>query len=746
MAITKILNIGGSKEGVRSQHLRHALVYITNPEKTQNHALVGSVNCLPDAVNAYDQMIDTKKYFGKELGRQGYHIIISFEKGEASPETAFAIGEKFVQEFLQENYEAVYAVHDDKEHCHVHIVYNNVNMETGYKFQYKKGDWKNIMQPITNRLCEEYGLAVMPAEYAKEPTNLERKEWEKRKGFDGLIMSDASLCMYEAEDLEHFLWLLRQLGYEVKNGAHIAVKAAGMKRYRRLDSLADYFSKEYLEKYVGAMQGESFVSVVKSSNPAWMRGRAKTPLQKKFYHRLFSLRMTEKERFTRHSARFYKEIQEMHRIHEQYLYLCRKDIGSMEDLQRKHEELQEKVERISEKQREIYRSIAKEKYHCKTPEDFQAFQINRLEYQKELDVLKQQKKKWNEERKVITGIRAEAAKKVLYELERYQTDKDDLEIDRKKIDFPFYPFSKAENRRQEEESSQEEQQKLEDKESRQEKRQLEYEQSVKGQTEWQEYKEELQAERSQQGGNDLQLQENAEISYAAGISEKDIADMEIGPTEYSLEEQEQMSEIMAMAEAIYGEESDTEIDVMEPEEEKPGTEEIGIEETRAGGVIQPLAVYPELLLSFVQYERLSYREKAERFNLLTKDYDEARKAFDVYLDRIGYHYEYFGSYMDEIKSLHEAAKELYFERAVGEISGQMKEHGIDGRSFATADISRLATIFKDYAENIEEITALVSRVFERLGIKTDFEKQYQIINEIYNVTCEENKRIRSFTL
>ncbi len=96
----------------------------------------------------------------KGLGRQGYHIIISFEKGKASPETAFAIGEKFVQEFLQENYEAVYALHDDKEHCHVHIVYNNVNMETGYKFQYKKGDWKNMMQPITNRLCREKVLCL----------------------------------------------------------------------------------------------------------------------------------------------------------------------------------------------------------------------------------------------------------------------------------------------------------------------------------------------------------------------------------------------------------------------------------------------------------------------------------------------------------------------------------------------------------------------------------------------------------
>ena len=74
-----------------------------------------------------------------------------------------------------------------------------------------------------------------------------------------------------------------------------------------------------------------------------------------------------------------KEIQEMHRIHKQYLYLCRKNIASMEDVQRNDEELQGKIAGISEKQQSIYRIIAKEKYHCKTPEGFQAFQIKRLE-------------------------------------------------------------------------------------------------------------------------------------------------------------------------------------------------------------------------------------------------------------------------------------------------------------------------------------------------------------------------------
>ncbi|MCI9610904.1 MAG: relaxase/mobilization nuclease domain-containing protein [Eubacterium sp.] len=685
MAITKILSIGGSKEGVRSQHLRHALVYITNPEKTQDNTLVGSVNCLPDAVSAYEQMADTKKYFGKELGRQGYHIIISFEKGEASPGTAFAIGKKFVQEFLQENYEAVYAVHDDKEHCHVHIVYNNVHMETGYKFQYKKGDWKNIMQPITNRLCEEYGLAVMPAEYAKEPTNLERKDWERQKGFDSLIMSDASLCMYAAEDLEHFIWLLRQLGYEVKNGVHIAVRAAGMKRYRRLDSLADYFSKEHLEQYVGTMQGDSFVSVIKSSNPDWMRGRARTPLQKKFYHRLFSLRMTEKERFTRHSARFYKEIQEMHRIHEQYLYLCRKDIGSMADVQKNDEELQEKIEEISEKQRSIYRIIAKEKYRCKTPEDFQAFQIKRLEYQKELDILKERKKKCNDERKIIRGIRAEAAKKVLYELERYQTTQDNLEIDRKKIDFPFYPFSKVGKKRQEEE---------------------------------------LQKTESRQWDEELSLRETTEVSYDNVFAEKDTPHTEVKWTEasYSLKEQEQMLELIAIAEQIYGEEMD---------KETTGTGGVDV-----GIAPQGQSEYSDLPLSFAEYERLSYREKAERFHLPAKDYDEVKKAFDTYLNRIGYHYKYFGSYMDEIKALQKAVQDLHFEKAVENVAGQMKEQGIGAENFTRMSAEEMAEYFKGYVESMEDVTTLLLGIIKKLGVEMQFDKKYRFISEVYGEICE----------
>ena len=95
MAITKILSLNMSKTGDSASHLLNSLHYIVDVEKTEGHALVGSINCLPIADEAYKQMVETKKFFGKQTGRQGYQIIISFEKGETTPDVAFQIAGEF---------------------------------------------------------------------------------------------------------------------------------------------------------------------------------------------------------------------------------------------------------------------------------------------------------------------------------------------------------------------------------------------------------------------------------------------------------------------------------------------------------------------------------------------------------------------------------------------------------------------------------------------------------------------------
>lgn len=159
MAISKILHMKDCGRSFHGKHLKYALEYITVPEKTQNGRLVSAINCQVD--NAFEQMKETKKKFNKTDKRQAYHIILSFKEGEVSPDTVFELTERFVKEYLGNDYEAVFAVHDNTEHPHSHIVFNSVSFRDGKKYHYQKEDWEKYIQPITNRLCKEYGLSTI---------------------------------------------------------------------------------------------------------------------------------------------------------------------------------------------------------------------------------------------------------------------------------------------------------------------------------------------------------------------------------------------------------------------------------------------------------------------------------------------------------------------------------------------------------------------------------------------------------
>ena len=115
MAITKILNIMESEGRNPASHLKNALEYIQNPDKTEECVLVGGINCLPDT--AFEQMEETKNIFHKTGKRQGYHVIISFSPEEkVTAEQAMYVLEHFAKDVLGDDYEAVYAVHTDREY------------------------------------------------------------------------------------------------------------------------------------------------------------------------------------------------------------------------------------------------------------------------------------------------------------------------------------------------------------------------------------------------------------------------------------------------------------------------------------------------------------------------------------------------------------------------------------------------------------------------------------------------------
>ena len=390
MAITKMMHMKASDKARIDIHLEHSINYILRPKKLGDANLAGGINCLPDM--AYRQMKATKQMFGKTGGRQGYHFVISLKPGEGTPEIMYDIAMRFAKEAFGGEYEAVVAVHTDRNHLHAHIVINSVNMVTGYKFQCRDGDWKYKFQPITNKLCEEYGLHITPAEYSKESKNMARPQWEREQVFSEWIKQDAFVCAINAENMEHFIFLLEKSGFEVKQGKHIAVKVPGMKRFKRLDTISEDFSRERLEtmfKY----GDPSFISPIDrtlSLLPA--RKAVLTPYQKKCYARMYRLRLAEKKRFSYKPAYLYEQIRKMHELHEEYLVVVKYDVKSYIDLFELKLRLQRVDEELSKAQKKMYRERGLQKRACKNEEDMAFFEASEEDYREQLEQIKLQKK------------------------------------------------------------------------------------------------------------------------------------------------------------------------------------------------------------------------------------------------------------------------------------------------------------------------------------------------------------------
>ncbi|MFR2323996.1 MAG: relaxase/mobilization nuclease domain-containing protein [Blautia wexlerae] len=390
MAITKILNIQESDGRNPASHLKNALEYIQNPDKTEECVLVGGINCLPDT--AFEQMEETKNIFHKTGKRQGYHVIISFSPEEkVTAEQAMYVLEHFAKDVLGDDYEAVYAVHTDREHMHGHLIWNSVSMTTGKKYNSPKSNWKNHLQPITNKYCDELGLSIMPAEYSKNPKNISRDKWEKEMSMKEIILRDAKMCAYAAGNVEHFKYLMKRLGYVFKKDAWMEVQAPGFRYYHKLAKLDEMFSEDMLRHYVDMpwMAKPYFYS-------SDIRGlhRAKlSPFQKKFYAKLYRLRVVEQKRFVVGGAKYAEELKRFHRLQDEYLLLVNNDIKSVVDLVDFISEQEEKIQQIEDRQHEIYRESSCRKRNIKTEAQYRKYQIWHVEVQEKLDELKQEKRK-----------------------------------------------------------------------------------------------------------------------------------------------------------------------------------------------------------------------------------------------------------------------------------------------------------------------------------------------------------------
>lgn len=365
MAISKILYMKDCGNAFHGKHLKAALDYISDPDKTQNGRLIAGINCIPEF--AYEQMKETKREFGKMDKRQAYHIIISFKEGEVDADTAFEITEKFTKEYLGDKYEAVYSVHDNTNHIHSHIVFNSVSFLDGRKYRYEKGDWARYIQPITNRLCEKYGISTIEIE-SERPKSSE-KEWDVYKDgpyvWSDMIQRDLDVCVMQAQSYEEFLMLLQSKGYEVKQGKYLAVKPKGMSRFRRTKSLGEDYTENAIRQripneQISSYKQESFEEterIVYANIPKGKRAKL-SGIQKRYYAKLYRIGLLKRKPYSQ-AWQYKDEIRKMHQLQKQYLFLIEYDITNFMELQERINILTEEKKVINREKSKVYRSRKK---------------------------------------------------------------------------------------------------------------------------------------------------------------------------------------------------------------------------------------------------------------------------------------------------------------------------------------------------------------------------------------------------
>ena len=210
------------KQGKRGggRHLYNSIRYVLNKKKTRDGLLVGG-NAGTEPEDVHRVMMDTKADWDKPDGRQGYHFVLSFKPGETDEQTAYDVVREFCEEYLGDNYEYVFSIHNDHDHLHGHIVFNSVNRVDGYKYRYEKGDWEKYIQPITDRICIRHGLQPLQFENEKK-VGRSYAEWKAEKGgkpsWKKIIRADIDYAIGNAKSEEQFLQMMKSAGYTVKKG------------------------------------------------------------------------------------------------------------------------------------------------------------------------------------------------------------------------------------------------------------------------------------------------------------------------------------------------------------------------------------------------------------------------------------------------------------------------------------------------------------------------------------------------
>ena len=193
--------------------LHNTIEYTKADFKTEQQLYVTGINC--EAENAMQDMILTKKHFGKEKGILAFHGFQSFAEGEVSAKQAHEIGVKLAEELWGDKYEVLVSTHLNTNNYHNHFVVNSVSFVDGKKYRNTVENYA-MMRALSDDLCKEYGLSVLEEKKCgKIDYTRYRNFYIQKSDYYTTTKEDVDFAIKQAYSYKNFETILEKMGYTI---------------------------------------------------------------------------------------------------------------------------------------------------------------------------------------------------------------------------------------------------------------------------------------------------------------------------------------------------------------------------------------------------------------------------------------------------------------------------------------------------------------------------------------------------
>ena len=346
------------------QPLWDVLSYVQRPAATEQGEYVTAVNCLKEI--ALQQMIQTKKRFGKEDKYIAWHGYQSFQPGEVTPELCHEIGVRLAKEMWGYRFQIIVTTHLDKDHLHNHFCFNSVSFRDGGKYNYSKAEQQRL-RDLSDSLCREYGLSVIRHPHKAPPRQVWLDEKAGKPTRYNVYREDVHEAIIYSRNPRHMEAYLRRKGYITDfTGKHWKLRLPQYEHFTRLDTLDERWMPQEISRYMGAAASFGSRSAridyprqMPQELHDWFKPFVRTShIYRQYLHYCYLLGILPKNTEYKPTSPYLKEdLKKLDTFTEQVRYIGKYHIETLEDLYADRKSIESEMDKLTDRRRKLQNKI-----------------------------------------------------------------------------------------------------------------------------------------------------------------------------------------------------------------------------------------------------------------------------------------------------------------------------------------------------------------------------------------------------